>query len=211
MSKKSKMISLLHGTPAKLDVGDYLDPKYAGIWETFTEKINPATDTKEKCMYFIRGLWSALFYASREIYQVSETPNYDRDKEILHFLFKDPNYQTYVYNVQIPEDKLHHYFADKNGNYTGGEAVCFEPVKIIGKEVYDIERYMKYYSENVPVGKLAKPIKTQAHVLKPSDNPLIPKSHVPHTFGNMGGNTSCTDEQSIKRFHKDLKEYSTRL
>ena len=74
---------LFHGSPVKIDAGDYLNPAYCGMWEN-SQIYNHQTGQYDiNALYFIKRFDIALLYARRKIYapEDAQTNKY----QILYF------------------------------------------------------------------------------------------------------------------------------
>ena len=166
---------LFHGSPVKIDAGDYLNPAYCGMWEN-SQIYNHQTGQYDiNALYFIKRFDIALLYARREIYAPE-----DAQTNTKYFIFDRPDYSTYVYEVNIPTNKLLTAMGRPATNFNG-EVCCTEPVKIMQRHTYDISWILQYYGEK-------DKINTDARIINPkSENFIDDEFFAPRSFGLRGG------------------------
>ena len=184
--------TLLHGSPKKIEVGQYLDPAYCGMWENCTQP-HPITGERTNALFLIDNLKYALFYARREIYAPRHV-DLKTGVRTQYFIFKRPDTVIYVYTVMVQLAKL----SDMFGKYLekiDGEAICFEPVKILERQDYDIQRILEHYAT-------AEKQNTVARILKPNKHNVYP-----YTFG-VPGSFGKTDFDNFDTLLRDLERHT---
>jgi len=215
---QDRICTLIHGSPKKVEVGEYLDPSYCGMWEN-CQTINPANGKEENALFFFllddggnnsfnyESMRHALFYARREIYAPSNMDT-TKNTRTIYFLFEKPDTTLYIYTVQMPFSKL----SDMYGKYLekdkkAGEVICFEPVKVLKRQDFDIQRILEWYSKKEESNAVARVLEE-----KKSDMgyPFFSEreGHLvyPSTFGARGGiGISHIDSKELLR---DLKRYT---
>lgn len=167
-----KDLILFHGSPVKLEVGEYLDPAYCGMWEN-ARIYNPKTNKYDiNALYFIKDFDTAMLYARREIYAPT-----DARGDTKYFIFDRPDYATYVYEAQIPVGQLCNIFGDQPTHFNGQLCVT-NPVKIIRRHTFDIPSILNYYGQKEKLDVVARIIR--------HNNPNEPFI-APSSFGRRGG------------------------
>lgn len=170
----SEELTLFHGTPVKLRIGEYLDPSYCGMWEN-SKIYNPKNGKYDtKAIYFTPRFDIALSYARREIYCPI-----DATTDTKYFIFQRPGYAMYVYEVKIPKNLLYTAMGQPATTFIG-EVCCTQKVRILKRHTYNIARILQHYSQQDEINTVARIIK------KTPENCVKGKFYAPFSFGFQG-------------------------
>lgn len=185
LESEEKIFTLYHGSPAKLQVGDFICPSFFGKYEDVKVPVK-----NEPAIFLTPHLDMAFRYARREVYSVV-----DCNDDIQYCIFKHPQQQFYIYKVKLPASTLYSVINGRSvSDINHGEVACFEPVFILECYCYDIPFLLAYYS-----GK--NKMRTMARILKNANK-------VPKSFGDLNGLFGKPTLDSV-RLKEDLNKYTT--
>ncbi len=189
MNNKNNTLTLYHGSPNKLEIGDFVCPSFFDKYKEI-KIFNKKTGKSEPVVFLTPYEKIAIRYACRDIYSVV-----DYSEDIQYMIFRNREQTFYIYETQLPISKLVDTISgDQIINIEHREYACFEPVQILNRYSFGIDAILDYYSKQ-------NNIRTVARVLKN-------KNEIPACFGDLDGllGKPCIASYQLKQ---DLNKYTT--